>query len=142
MPAAPNATHTVASNATLHPNTTSWMGSPTSGNKVALQTALGFIVDKRERKVRVLFDSRSQKSFVTSEAVCMMGLNVVRKENLGIRVFGRNETEYAMRDVVGFSISPVNRGKSINIECFVVPKIANMNEHVESVKHDYPHLKR
>ena len=35
----------------------------------------------------MLFDSGSQKSFVTSEAVCRFGLNVVRKENLGIRVF-------------------------------------------------------
>ena len=110
MPAAPNATNSVASNATLDPNATSWAGSTTSGNKVALQTALGFIDDKRERKVRVLFDSKSQKSFVTSEAVCMMGTWVVRKENLGIRVFGGNETAYAMRDVVSFSISPVNGG--------------------------------
>jgi len=34
-------------------------------------------------------------------------------------------------------------GKSINVECFVVPEIANIvNEHVEVVKHNYPHLRR
>ena len=143
LPAAPKATSSVATNATLDPNAASRVGSTTSGSKVALQTALAFIDDKRERKVRVLFDSGSQKSFVTSEAVCMLGLNVVRKENLGIRAFGGNETGYAMRDVVSFNVSPVNGGESINDECFVVPEITTIvNEHVEFVKHEYPHLRR
>ena len=39
-------------------------------------------------KVRVLFDSRSQKSSVTPSVVQQAGLRSVRKENLGIRVFG------------------------------------------------------
>ena len=48
-----------------------------------------------------------------------------------------------MRDVVNIRISPVNRGENIKVECFVVPEIASIvNEHVEFVKHDYPHLKR
>ena len=141
--ATPEATSSVATNATLDPNAASWAGSTTSGSKVALQTALAFIDDKRERKVRVLFDSGSQKSFVTSEAVCMLDLNVVRKENSGIRVFGGNETGYAMRDVVSLSVSPVNGGESINVECFVVPEITTIvNGHVEFVKHAYPHLRR
>ena len=54
MSAAPNATPSVVSNATLDPNAFFWSGSMTSGNKVALQTALGFIEDKRERKVSVV----------------------------------------------------------------------------------------
>ena len=58
-------------------------------------------------------------------------------------MFGGNETVYAMRDVVSFGITPVFGGKSINVECFVVPEIANIvNEHVEVVKHNYPHLRR
>ena len=48
----------------------------------------------------MLLDSENGKSFVTSAAVCRLGLNVVRKEILGITVFGRNETAYAMRDTV------------------------------------------
>ena len=58
-------------------------------------------------------------------------------------MFGGNETCYAKRDVVSFSISQVNGRESINVECFVVPEIANiMNEFIEIVKHDYPHLKK
>ena len=76
---------------------------------------------------RVLFDSVSQKSFDTSEAVCMPGLNVVRKENLGIRAYGGNETGYTMRDVVSFNISPVKGGERIISECFVVPEITTMS---------------
>ena len=132
-----------APSAPLDPNANSWTGNVTSGSNVALQTALAFVDEKKEEKVRVLFDSGSQKSFVTAKTVSKLGLNYVRKENLGIRAFGSNETDYALREIVNFSISPVNGGESVNVECFVVPEIASIvNEHVEFVKHDYPHLKR
>ena len=48
-----------------------------------------------------------------------------------------------MKDVVSLGITPVNGEKSITVECFVVPEIANIvNEHVEVVKNNYPHLRR
>ena len=132
-----------APSAPLDPTAKSWVGNVTSGSNVALQTALAVIDNKKEGKVRVLFDSGSQKSFVTAKTVSKLGLNYVRKENLGIRVFGSNETDYALREIVNFTISPVSEGESVNVECFVVPEIANIvNEHVEFAKHDYLHLKK
>ena len=60
-----------------------------------------------------------------------------------MRAFGSNETDYALREIVNFTISPVNEGENVNVEWCVVPEIANIvNEHVEFAKHDYPHLKK
>ena len=85
VPVVSNSTPTIDSNAALDPGATAWVESTTSGNKVALQTALEFTDGKGDGKVRVLFDSGSQKSFIAS--VCMLGLNIVRKENLGTIVW-------------------------------------------------------
>lgn len=45
-----------------------------TGNSVALQTAQAQIVGKGTSRVRVLYDSASHKSFVTSRIVKLFGL--------------------------------------------------------------------
>ena len=90
----------------------------------------------------MLFDSGSQKSFITARAVRELELETVRREKLCIRSFGVSEAEYEWREVVKCSVSNVKGRKSVDIECFVVPEIANIaNVHVEIVKMDYPYLK-
>ena len=71
----------------LNASAASWVGSTGSGERVALQIALAKVNEKEECKVRVLFDTGSHKSFVTTEAVHTLSLRPVRKENLGIRAF-------------------------------------------------------
>ena len=88
LPAAPKDGPSPAHSTLLDPNTTFWVGNTTSGSKLALLTALANIDEKKEGKVRVLFDPRSQKSFVAAKVVSELGLNSVRKESLGIRAFG------------------------------------------------------
>ena len=130
-----------ASAPVLNPAASSWTGSIQSEGEVALQTALAVVNDKKERRVRVLFDSGSQKSFITARAVRELELETVRREKLCIRSFGVSEAEYEWREVVKCSVSNVKGGKSVDIECFVVPEIANIaNVHVEIVKMDYPYL--
>ena len=51
--------------ATLNPHASTWVGSTGSEGGVALQTALAVVDDKKESRVRVLFDTGSQKSFIT-----------------------------------------------------------------------------
>ena len=128
----------------LNPNAASWVGSaslaPSSSTKVALQTAMAVVNDKKERRARVLFDCGSQRSFITAKAVEDLGLVPSRRENLGIKVFGKNEVEYAMRDVFVISLSNLG-GESVKIECFLVEEISSItNEHVEIIKKGYSHL--
>ena len=131
-----------APSAPLNPQASSWVGSTGSEGGVALQTALAVVNDKRESKVRVLFDTGSHKTFITEKAVCENELRPVRKEILGIKAFGSREADVAERDVVELSLSPLNGGKNVFIEAFVVKDISSIpNIHVESVKHDYEHLK-
>ena len=143
-PPAPTGLGTPAASASaLNPAASSWAGSVQSEGEVALQTALAVIDDKKERKVRVLFDSGSQKSFITARAVHELGLDTVRSENLGIRAFGVNEADCELRDVVQCRVSNVKGGQGVDIECYVVPEITNIaNVHIEIVKMDYPYLKK
>ena len=50
------------------------------GNRVALQTAQAVAKGRRGVRIRVLFDSASHKSFVTSRAVDSLGLDPLRSE--------------------------------------------------------------
>lgn len=62
---------------------------------MALQTALAKVTGgvTKESKVRVLFDSGSNLSFVTARAVEKLGLRPVRREKLETKVFGSDEVE-------------------------------------------------
>ena len=60
---------------------------------------------------------------------------------MSIKLFGSNEAENRLREVVEFHLFPVEGGKGGKISCFVVDNIGNIsNVHLEEVKHVYPHL--
>ncbi|CAB4015032.1 Hypothetical predicted protein, partial [Paramuricea clavata] len=91
-----------------------------SANRVALQTAQALVMGGKENvRVRVMFDSGSQRSFVTS----------------------KEKVEGKFREVFELSVAPVQGGESVNIEVYGVDSISQIkNEHVETRKKDYPHL--
>ena len=111
--------------------------------RVALQTAQGILKGlERDKKVRVLFDSGSQKSFVTSKAMNAAKLHVVRNEWLEVSTFGGVSGEGKMREVVDFELGSVKGGRSIRVQALAVPQICQVrNEHLEVVKGEYAHLK-
>ena len=112
-----------------------------TGNSVALQTAQAQIVGKGSSRVRVLFDTASHKSFVTSRVVKSFELETVRREWLTVNTFGRRATGSNLRDVVGIDLTPVGGGKVLRVEAYVVPEILRMhNEHLEIARRNYPHL--
>ena len=111
-------------------------------SRVALQTAQGILKGERTKRVRVLFDSGSQKSFVTSRAMNEAKLRVVRDEWLEINTFGGAMKEGKMRKVVDLEIDSIKGGHSVRIEALVVPQISHVrNEHLELVKGEYSHLR-
>ena len=123
----------IANTSNLHVSTT---------NRVALQTGQGIASGKTRERVRVLFDSGSQKTFVTAKLVNQAGLPEVRKEWLSICTFGGQEMRGGLKPVVGVNIQPLAGGEGVTLEAFVVPKISEIrNGRLDLVKCEYPHLK-
>ncbi len=111
-------------------------------SRIALQTAQALIKGERQGRIRVLFDSGSHRSFITAKAANSYGLGVVRKEWLSICTFGQRVKESGLREVVRFDVMPLQGGKALRLEAYVVPAISHIsNEHVEVVKNDFPHLR-
>ena len=128
--------------AALDYNTASSVGNTSSGGKVALQKALAVVNGDRENRVRVLFDTGSHKTFITSATVCRLGVEPMRKERLGIRAFGSKEVDIACRDMVELTLGGINGGRSVSIEAYIVDDISSIqNIHPDLVKRDYAHLK-
>ncbi|CAB4017874.1 E3 ubiquitin- ligase DZIP3, partial [Paramuricea clavata] len=113
-----------------------------SANRVALHTAQALVMGGKENvRVRVMFDSGSQRSFVTGKVAQKAGVAVKRKEWVEIRTFGQEKVEGKLREVLELSVAPVQGGESVNIEVYGVDSISQIrNEHVETRKKDYPHL--
>ena len=65
----------------------------------------------------------------------------MRKERLGVKVFGSKEANVAMRDVVEISLGPFQHDKGTRIEAFVVEDISHIPYmHVEIVNKKFRHL--
>ena len=82
--------------------------------------------DERVKRVRVLFDSGSQKSFVTSRAMNDAKLHVVRNEWLEVSTFGCATKEGKMREVVDFDINSIKGNSSARLEALVVSQICQV----------------
>ena len=81
----------------------------------ALQTAPAFVNWDNNIRVRVLFDSGNQRSFVTPWMVGKFGVCRMRREVLGIKAFGGNEAEYVERDLVKLHVMNVKGGERTKI---------------------------
>ena len=107
----------------------------------ALQTAQALINGDRDLRVHVIFDSGSQKSFITARAAEMAGLHPIRRKRLGIKVFGSDEGKYEERDLVVFDLMNVKGGERVRMPAFIVDNISDIPYiHVESIKKGYKHL--
>jgi len=110
-----------------------------AGGKVALQTAQARVGIAR---VRVLFDSGSHKSFITTKVAETAGLTSVRREWLNVCTFGGGTGKSGLRDVVRVNVVALDNSASITIEAYVVPEISRVhNEHLEDAKKEFAHLR-
>ena len=112
-----------------------------SGGHVAMQTAQALVLGQSECRVRVLFDSGSNKSFVTTSVKECINPKVQRKEWLQLTTFGNSSEQSGLRDVVELELCSLTGGSVTKIEAYVVPVISNIkNVHVDSVKCNYSYL--
>ena len=114
-----------------------------SESRVVLQTAQGILKGAQNAaRIRVMFDTGSHKSFVTSKVVRAAGLPVKRKEWLEISTFVKAINNYKLRDVFDVEIAPCKGEEAVTIEAYCVETIAQVrNEHIELRKGEYPHLR-
>ena len=113
-----------------------------TGSLVALQTARSILRGGREARVRVLVDTGSHRSFVTSKVANLVKPKAIRWELLSIDTFGQKCVNAEQREVVELKLESNNGNKVISLEAFVVPEICSVqNSHVELVRREYPNLK-
>ena len=114
-------------------------------NSVLLQTALAEVKAPAKlsgRNFRFVFDSGSQKSYVTVEVKNNLSLPVVGKDKLLIKTFGDESPKLRDCEIVQFAVCCKN-GEAIVMQAYVVPVICTPISNqviLRAVKH-YEHLR-
>ena len=114
-------------------------------NSSFLPTAQGIVSDSLTgvgQKVRVLFDSCSQKSYISEEIRNTLKLKSCRREAMIIRGFGSTNDEMKYVDVVKVVLCDILKRFSIEVELYVVPLICSplTGQKIELAQATYEHL--
>ena len=96
--------------------------SSSTGKTIRLQSALATIASEtKNQQGRVLFDTGSQRSFVTKGITNALMLKPIRKEVLELTTFACKESKRNKYDVV--SLKLLTENEDITIEALVTPTI-------------------
>ena len=102
----------------------------TSNDKVVLIQAVTVVISSKQNnynrvKFRLLFDSGSQRTYVSRKLVVAIEAEIIRTEYLAVGTFRASTTQYLAIDVVIITVSDRADQESIEIETIVVEKICN-----------------
>ena len=101
-----------------------------SHDSILLQTAQAFIGNGNAStgiRARVIFDSGSQKSYITQRARDQLNPQTISKESLLIKTFGTDFTRQPTEcEKVKVAVGNVNKWSSREIEAFVVPEVKRL----------------
>ena len=120
-----------------------------SQDSVLPQTALALIQNGSTTasngiKARLIFDSGSQKSYVTQRVRDQLSLPTISKESLLIKTFGIDVTgQPTACEKIKVSVGNTNKLSSKEIECFVVPTICAPigNQEIDTAIKRFAHLR-
>ena len=124
---------------------TSTMHVGSNNNSVLLQTAQAFACrpDNPEPGMytQIIFDSCSQRSYITSKTREQLNLPAVGKETLLIKTFGDNSASVKECDIVQLCIRTID-AMSVYITAYFVPVICSpvSNQEIQSAVECYPYL--
>ena len=112
----------------------------TNSGSILLQTAYTKVSNfstQKEAKLCMLFDTESQRSYISDELRNYLKLSVLRKERI---TFGKVEPTIKTVDIVQLKV--VNPSKSVLIETICTPFICSdiLSQNVYSVASQYEHL--
>ena len=118
-----------------------------SNVSVLLQTASAMVGNPNapqqpKAKSRIVFDSCSQKSYISSRLRSSLGLETVSKQSLLVKTFGNEYPKLMSCDLVQVSITGTD-GLELYVNAFSVPVICSpiSNQAVELAVKQYPHLR-
>ena len=118
-----------------------------SNTSVLLQTAVGEVSSVNQPHtgltVRILFDSGSQRSYITERARNKLSLSAMRTEKLLIKTFGCENEQLKECDVVQFYVKGLGLDSStVQMTAHVVPLICSplKDQAVQLAQESYEHL--
>ena len=114
-----------------------------NSGSILLQTAyinVSNLSTQKENKVCVLFDTGSQRSYISNELRNYLKLSVLRKEHIFIKTFGKVEPTIKTVDIVQLKVVSPSKSVVIKAICtlFICSDILCQNVH--SVASQYEHL--
>ena len=117
-----------------------------SNTAVLLQTAqslvgkIGVVMDEKH-KARIVFDSCSQRSYISNRLRSTLKLETVESENLLIKTFGDKSPKVLSCDKVKFAVTDTE-GNEIIMDAYSVPTICSpiSNQSIKVALEEYPHL--
>jgi len=117
-----------------------------SSNGVLLQTASAVISDTsgvRKKYTRILFDSGSQRSYISQDLCKSLKLKPLRSEKIIIKTFGDDNSKVQNLDVYQLKVRHINRNEFCFIEAYCVPKVCSplSRQDIEFVNKSYPHVR-
>ncbi|KAL9969544.1 hypothetical protein ACROYT_G021769 [Oculina patagonica] len=124
------------------PTTSMFINSKSS---VLLQTARANISKpgngKHSVNARIVFDSGSQRSYISENLQKALNLPITGQETLLIKTFGESTDKLRQCDIVQMAVETID-GMQIYVSAYVVPVICApiSNQIIESTQANYPHL--
>ena len=117
-----------------------------SNTAVLLQTAqslvgkVGVVMDEKH-KARIVFDSCSQRSYISNRLRSTLKLETVESENLLIKTFGDKSPKVLSCNKVKFAVTDTE-GNEIIMDAYSVPTICSpiSNQSIKVALEEYPHL--
>ena len=93
-------------------------------------------------KVRALFDTGAQTSYVSKRVADKLGLETVQTDNLVIATFGAEKQRVKAVNLVKLTVRKEETNFETNMNVYAVPKICSelKSQDIESAKRKYPHL--
>ena len=99
------------------------------------------MTQQTKTNVNILFDSGSQRTYISSDLRKRLKLQTSRTERIFIKSFGNKSSSVTTVDIVALKI--INAQKIVTIEAICTPIICAdlINQNMPCVTSNYPHLK-
>jgi len=117
-----------------------------SNTSILLQTAIAQVSRVYQLhpvvNMRILFDSGSQRSYISERAKAKLNLLSKRKEKLLIKTFGQENGQLKECDVVEFCVSGLSESSKVQMTALAVPLICSplTDQAVQFAQRSYSHL--
>ena len=115
-----------------------------NNKNILLQTAyakLSSFNSNKTNDVRIIFDTGTQKTYVTNDVKKYLNLPTLRTERIFVNTFGNYDSKPRTVDVVPLKF--IVKGKTIFIEALCAPYICSdiFGQNVRNASRNYAHLK-